>query len=340
MIVLVILGIISIGAITAITSQSKVYHSEEDLVDMQMNAKIAMDRTCFLLRMAGVGCSDSFGNNLTSGSLKTYKSDIIYGEDKEELKEMFVIENNSVGTPDQLTLVAAIRHVGDILPPAVIPSPIGTPAPGIPASNQIKVRLGNLKPELDGTEPAKTYIFISPHDDNKLRTISSASSTDTFATLNLSTKLGFEEKKEMENNLAIGTVLSVYQIQAHTIRLFDTLVNNKTLRSLRIDDNIDDSGTDLDVADNIQDLQFEYGLDTTDDGQIDTWAGDTTGTAHNITQIRAIRVFILAQTGKIDRDYTDTKKYTLAGGAEVGPFNDHVHRYLLEKTVAVRNRNF
>ncbi|MCD6533645.1 MAG: PilW family protein, partial [Deltaproteobacteria bacterium] len=206
-------------------------------------------------------------------------------------------------------------------------------APGIPSSNQIKARLGNLQPELGAD--ARSYIFISPYDDNKLRTISSVSSTDTFATINLSTSLSIEEQKEMESNLAIGTVLSVYQVQAFTIRLVDTQFNNKTLRSLRIDDNIDVSGIDLDVADNIQDLQFEYGLDTTNDSQINSWVDDTT----DIDQIRAIRVFILAQTGKIDKEYTDTKKYSLAG-VEVGPFNDHVHRYLLEKTVTVRNRNF
>ncbi|MCK5681054.1 PilW family protein [bacterium] len=347
MIVLVILGIISIGAITAITGQSKVYHSEEDLVDMQMNAKIAMDRICFLLRMAGVGCSDSFGNNLTSGSLKTYESDIIYGVDEDELKEMFVIKNNAVGTPDQLTLVGAVRHVGNIEPPAGIPltiPPIPS-APGIPSSNQIKVRLGNLKPELGAD--ARSYIFISPYDDNKLRTISTVSSTDTFATINLSTILGVEEQKEMESNLAIGTILSVYQIQAHTIRLVDTQVTNQpTLRSLRIDDNIDASGTDLDVADNIQDLQFQYGLDTDDDSQIDSWVDDTT----DIDQIRAIRVFIMARTGKFDREYIDRKTYTYPDGTtESFEGNDnftdlntseHVHRYVLENTITIRNRNF
>ncbi|RLB66392.1 MAG: hypothetical protein DRH03_12255, partial [Deltaproteobacteria bacterium] len=64
MVVLVILSVISIGAITAITGQNKFYHSEEDLIEMQMASKVAMDRISFLVRMAGVGCRDSFGNDL------------------------------------------------------------------------------------------------------------------------------------------------------------------------------------------------------------------------------------------------------------------------------------
>ncbi|MEA3347994.1 MAG: PilW family protein, partial [Pseudomonadota bacterium] len=112
-----------------------------------------------------------------------------------------------------------------------------------------------------------------------------------------------------------------------------------------IDENIALSSTQLNVADNIQDLQFQYGIDTGTDGQIDSWVDNPT----DITQIRAIRVFILARTGKIDKEYTDTKTYTLAGGT-VGPFTGtdsanlntykHVHRYLLESTITVRNRNF
>ncbi len=106
MVVLVILGIISVGTITAITSQSKVYHSEEDLIDAQMNARIAADRISFLLRMAGVGCSDSFGNKLDSGNLATIGGT---GIAVNPTTSMFVINNNSVGTPDQLTIVGAVR---------------------------------------------------------------------------------------------------------------------------------------------------------------------------------------------------------------------------------------
>ncbi len=300
MIVLVILGIVTIGAMTAIISQSRVYHSEENIIDMQMNARVAMDRICFLLRMAGVGCEDNFGDNLTNGSLVT-NGDVAANP----LSSMFTITNNAPSTPDQLTLVGAVRHVGSIT--------------SIPANNQIKV--GSHDPKL-GTTVAKSYIFISPNDENRYEIISA----DDGTTLTLATSLDNDRKTEILNALSAGVDLDVYQVQAFTLRL----VNN----SLRIDGNIDGSSTQLDVADNIQDLQFQYGLDTDNDGQVDSWFDNPA----TISQIKAVRVYILARTGKMDKEYFDRKTYTLAG-VTVGPFNDHVHRYLLESTIVVRNRN-
>ena len=319
MIVLVILGIVTVGAMTAIISQSRVYHSEEKIIDMQMNARVAMDRICFLLRMAGVGCEDNFGDNLTNGSLVT-NGDVAANP----LSSMFTITNNAPSTPDQLTLVGAVRHVGSIT--------------SIPANNQIKV--DSHDPKL-GTTVAKSYIFISPNDENRYEIISA----DDGTTLTLATSLDNDRKTEILNALSAGVDLDVYQVQAFTIRLVDTPINNRPpLRSLRIDGNIVGSSTQLDVADNIQDLQFQYGLDTDNDGQVDSWSDNPA----TIAQIKAVRVFILARTGKIDKEYFDRKTYTLAG-VTVGPFTGtdptdlntykHVHRYLLESTIVVRNRN-
>ncbi|HIE07788.1 MAG TPA: prepilin-type N-terminal cleavage/methylation domain-containing protein [Desulfarculaceae bacterium] len=314
MVVLVILGIVSVGTITAITSQNRVYHSEEDLIDAQMNARIAADRISFLLRMAGTGCSDSFGKKLDTGNLATIGGTGIAAN---PTTSMFVIDDNSVGTPDQLTLVGAVRYVGNIT--------------SIPANNQIKLQC-NETPKIDGTA-TKKYIFITPQDENRYRTISGIAGTTT-PTLTLSTILAVDEKKELDDALTAGVVLDVYQVQAFTIRLVDS----DNIRSLRIDGNAIASSTEMNVADNIQDLQFQYGIDTTTpkpDGQIDSWVDNPT----DITQIRAVRFFILARTSKIDKEYTDTKTYDIAGGS-VGPFNDHTHRYLLESTIAIRNRNY
>ena len=341
MVVLVILGIISVGTITAITSQNKVYHSEEDLIDMQMNARIAMDRICFLLRMAGVGCSDSFGNKLTSGdpALATFNNttevydvaedddvELVYndGTDDDELKQMFLIENHDSPIPDKLTLVGAVKYAGNIT--------------GVATT---KITMNSKDHEIEGGSGAKSYIFISPSDNNEYRIIKTASnsSKDLIPVVNLKTP----ETTEIDNaiNATNPIQIDVYRVQAFTIRLVEV----DQLRTLRIDNNISGTSSQLDVADNIQDLQFRYGLDTNDDNQIDNWVDDT----GDLDQIRAIRVFILARTGKIDKEYTDRKKYTLAG-LEVGPFTGtdstdldtykHVHRYLLESTITIRNWNF
>ncbi len=291
MVVLVILGIVSIGAITSITGQNKVYHSEEDIIDMQMNARVAMQRICNIIRMAGYGCKDSFGPNLTSGNLAT-NGDVA----PNPLNSLLIISDNDSPTPDSLTLTGAIRYAGTVT--------------AIPAANQIT--LGNLRANLDtnDTAAAKSFIFVSPRESNVYQTITSISGS----TLTL------------QNPLTTTVGDGVYQVQAFTLRL--------TNNSLRIDDNVDTSSTSLEVADNIQDLQFQYGIDSDNDGVVNSWVDNPA----TIRQIKAVKVFILARTGKTDREYTDRKTYSLAG-VTVGPFNDNFHRQLLESTFYIRNLN-
>ncbi len=291
MVVLVILGIVSIGTITAITSQSKVYHSEEDLIDMQMNARIAMQRICNTIRMAGYGCKDSFGPNLTSGNMVT-NGDVA----PNPLNSLFIISDNDSPTPDSLTLAGAIRHAGTIT--------------ATPAANQITLDGLQANLKTNDETAAKSFIFISPRETNIYQTVTGISGN----TLTL------------QNPLTATVDDKVYQVQAFTLRLINS--------NLRIDDNVDTSSINLDVAENIQDLQFQYGIDSNNNGAIDSWV-DNPGT---IRQIKAVKIFILARTGKIDKEYTNRKTYTLAG-VTVGPFNDHFHRHLLETTIFIRNLN-
>ncbi len=86
-------------------------------------------------------------------------------------------------------------------------------------------------------------------------------------------------------------------------------------------------GFDDEVASGFEDLQFEY----TEDGS--TWAG----VPANPNKVIAIRAWLLARSARGDPGYTDTRTYTYAGQT-VGPFNDNVHRWLIEETVWIRNK--
>jgi len=202
---------------------------------------------------------------------------------------------NAAATPDQLTIVSAFKYVGKIT--------------AIPAANQIT--LDSVGGTLNSGEPEKSYIFFYP------------SSPQTFETLTNITG----NTITTSNNLDVQINDLVYQVQAYTIRL----VNG----NLRLDENIDPSSASLDVAENIEDLQFQYGVDTDNNGHLDSWVD----TPANIRQVKATRIFILARTANPDREYTDHNTYTLAG-TTIGPFNDHFHRYLLETTIMMRNLNF
>ena len=292
MVVLVILGVVSIGAITSITGQSKVYHSEEDIIDMQMNARVAMQRIGNIIRMAGYGCKDAFGSNLTSGNLVT-NGDVA----PNPLTSLLIANDNDSPTPDSLTLAGAIRYAGTIT--------------AIPAANQITLDSLRANIKTNDDTAAKSFIFVSPRESNVYQTVT-AISTNTLT---------------LQDPLTATVGDEVYQIQAFTLRL--------TNDNLRVDENVDTSSTNLEVAENIQDLQFQYGIDSDNDGVVNSWVDNPA----TIRQVKAVKVFILARTSKLDKEYTDRKTYTLAG-VSVGPFNDNFHRQLLESTIYIRNLTF
>ncbi len=304
MVVMVILAVIIVGVFGVVVTQNKAYHSEEDIIEMQANAQMALQRLNRLIRLAGYGCKDSFGTNMASGNLAT-KGDVApnpltslllvnglndYNNDNDYSNE------KDPGT-DDLTIVSAFKYLGKVI--------------AVPAGNQVTLNvIGTLK--ADDVDIAKSYFYVSPAADQRFHIADNV-------TGNTITSHDFINAQVND---------PVYQVQAFTIRL--------VAGNLRIDDNVNSSTASLDVAENIENLQFQYGIDTDNDGHLDSWVDNPSA---NLRQVKAVRVFILARTPNEDRDYTDKKTYNL-GSTSVGPFNDGYHRYQLSTIIMMRNLNF
>jgi hypothetical protein len=98
------------------------------------------------------------------------------------------------------------------------------------------------------------------------------------------------------------------------------------------------------VAEGIEALQFEFGWDDNENGEIEDaeFIDDPTGSED---EVRAVRVYLLSRTLKADPNYTDPNtQYTLG----LNPPNHtltlteedrHYHRQLFVETVMVRNMN-
>jgi len=300
MVVLVILAVIVVGVFGVVITQNKAYHSEETIIDMQANAQIGLQRISRLLRMAGFGCKD----NISSTNQITSFSTVI------------TATNNST-TPDSLTVIGGLKRVG------IVDDGDTTLNEQFIVTTIPIVRDDTSKPLSyffdDGSiAPYKQYFYISPADNNDFLSVSAI---DTSSLTNAA------------GNLTISEGDIVYTVRPYTIRLY---TDAQGISCLGIDDG---SGIDS-CADNIEDLQFQYGADTDNDGYLDTWV-DAPTLAIPIKDFKAVRVFILARTANPDRkdDYTNNNTYIL-GDRTDGPFNDHFHRYLLETTVMMRNLNF
>lgn len=110
------------------------------------------------------------------------------------------------------------------------------------------------------------------------------------------------------------------------------------------------------LAQGIENLQIDYGIDTNNDGAPDSYtANPNTFTAptgacpgtpadcvENWRNVMAVKLHVLARGNSSARDYVDKKTYSLgltAGGAAntAGPFNDGFKRHVFDTVVRLNN---
>lgn len=96
--------------------------------------------------------------------------------------------------------------------------------------------------------------------------------------------------------------------------------------------------TTVSIAEGIENLQFEHGIDTTNDGTPDSYS--TAPAAADWKNVTAVKIFLLARNTETTADYTDSKTYSLAsdGTALTGtPFNDRYKRHVYAATARAVN---
>jgi len=228
---------------------------------------------------------------------------------------------NNTNAPDSLTLVSGLRKVG------IVDDGDGTTDESF-TTTTIPVLMDDGRPlSAFFNDSTKECFYLSPASSRGFFIIASGGVDDTNKTL---TKVG-SSLKVREGN-------TVYAVRAYTLA-----INNG---NLTINENT--GGGNQTYAENIEDLQFQYGWDADNDGKISTaeWVNNPAG---NEDRVRAVKIFILARSGKPDRDFIDLhddngamagKQYTIADHTiTLNSSSEHFHRYLVETTVFIRNLN-
>ncbi len=88
------------------------------------------------------------------------------------------------------------------------------------------------------------------------------------------------------------------------------------------------------LATGIENLQIEYGIDTTQNGQPNVYLSDPT--LAQMQNVVAARIFLIGRTTEIDTRYTNTKTYSISNTADLVP-NDSFHRRVFSTSVAIQN---
>jgi type IV pilus assembly protein PilW len=88
------------------------------------------------------------------------------------------------------------------------------------------------------------------------------------------------------------------------------------------------------LATGIENLQIEYGIDTTGNGQPNVYL--TNPTLDQLQGVVAARIFLIGRTTEIDTRYTNTKTYSISNAPAFVP-NDNFHRRVFSTSVAIQN---
>jgi type IV pilus assembly protein PilW len=88
------------------------------------------------------------------------------------------------------------------------------------------------------------------------------------------------------------------------------------------------------IAAGIENLQVEYGIDSTGDGSVDSYVSSPTPAERETTV--SVRLFMLARTSDADPGYTGDKTYTLSNANSFSP-TDSFRRRVYMTTVSVPN---
>jgi type IV pilus assembly protein PilW len=88
------------------------------------------------------------------------------------------------------------------------------------------------------------------------------------------------------------------------------------------------------LATGIEDLQIEYGIDTSEDGHPNVYM--TNPTITDMQNVVAARIFLVARTTDIDTRYTNDKTYSVSNSGDFQP-GDSFHRRVFSTSVSIQN---
>jgi len=88
------------------------------------------------------------------------------------------------------------------------------------------------------------------------------------------------------------------------------------------------------IATGIENLQIEYGIDTTADGHPNVYM--TNPSLDEIQSVVSARIFLLARTTDIDTRYVNNKTYSLSNSPDFVP-GDSFHRRVFSTSVSIQN---
>ena len=137
-----------------------------------------------------------------------------------------------------------------------------------------------------------------------------------------------------QKDCATLAVLRPYIVRIYYISSC-TVCGSDTIPTLKVREIIGGIASTIPLVEGIQNMQFDYGIDTSGDGAPDDYDNDPD--AADWPNVMAVRINLLARNNDPTTNHKDTKTYGLGGAGTVGPFNDTLKRQAYSQLVRAVN---
>jgi len=329
LVTMAIFGIVLGGILKVYDTNNYTYKVQEEVVAMHQNVRVAKMFLERDVRMAGCGMGAMFGfGGVTTYALENDNNSGATGSDSLTVRYIDY-EAGACGT-DSTGLAAPCSDL-----------PTLTLDGSMPEASTV----ANLKEELGDapfsswlgdcycggttyTQPVPLFMALITNPDgtkSDLVIITGAQNTGGLDNLSNGPNAVFQGviyPNQIVNGYEDGSKISFFNANQYTAVVYD-LVNGVLRRN----------GDP--IAEDIDDFQIAFGLDTDNDGVVDTWVNNIDLDDDTKLEVRLVRINVLGHTASEHRGYKNMRPVIEDHAAAVS--NDGFRRKLLQVTVQVRN---
>ena len=319
---LAILAIAMTAVFATFTSQHQTFTTQSRVAEMQQNIRIATDALVRDIRMAGYGLPITTGtaadNVALPGTMNPHGITTI--------RALFPVDNTA--GPDQF-YVLYVYDMGANQPPGGLPADmtavtsvaVDNTSGFVPGGGELVIVTDRVTADLFETTSGGTATSLnfaiggSDYNNASLHSKLYAVGTQPGAPPTLAAKARFVRYYIADVAWADGTV--------HPTLMVDRL----------------NGDAPQPVADDIEDMQLSYGLDTNNDGAVDTarctWGGVAAFSSGQVPQIRQVVLHLVARSRMPEKGWQEIRPR--AGNRAAATTTDGYRRRSIEVNIDVRN---
>lgn len=320
LVVMAIFSVIFAGVIKVYEVSNRSYMVQGDMAEMQQNIRVAKMFLERDVRMAGAGVGTKFG--VTGDrvyAIEFENAEGASGTDKIMINYIDFEVTTCDGVLPQLTLqggmppTASVANVFDDLSVAPYSKWTAFTCDGTNYGGNPYDEFQAIITSPDGTMSDVLWVTKAQ--------VTGGPNFDNIQNSPFPTGCGSSCNKVI-NTYPEGSSINLFNTDS-LVRLEYNVVNNVLMRNGQT------------LVEDIEDLQFAFGLDTTGDGDVDFWRSDADLTDTEKDQVRLVRISILGRTSREHRGFSGSRPALEDHGAAIA--NDGYRRKPLTVTVKVRN---